>query len=327
MASIGLYDIDFNHSSKFSINLELMKVFNYYYSKGNIVRLINKGENMDKYNKIIFFKQNPSCAIPKGLDFCGDKKIIHGYGFFNSFTPLKEEIAETPPDFMIYDVNSNRIKDIALYNKIKNNSLIRIENNDFTYFNEKATNIFIVDYNFLNLSQSESFLKEHKKYSINFLWPLIAKNEQSIQIFFQYVYNSNRRLIIDFKFTYDFFMKYYYEPIVFQMKETTYDKNTQSFFKRFIKMILISKNENKPINLHLINPTLIQKKDNKLYNIYSLIGKWGLNKTQESFYDFIKDNKKDYDNVENTLANNTEIRLLLKQNPKNYNIQNIDFWN
>ena len=56
-------------------------------------------------------------------------------------------------------------------------------------------------------------------------------------------------------------------------------------------MILISKNENKPINLHLINPTLIQKKDNKLYNIYSLIGKWGLHKTQESFYDFIKDNK------------------------------------
>ena len=79
--------------------------------------------------------------------------------------------------------------------------------------------------------------------------------------------------------------------------------------------------------MHLINPTLIQKKDNKLYNIYSLIGKWGLHKTQESFYDFIKDNKKDYDNVENTLINNTEIRLLLKQNPKNYNIQNIDFWN
>lgn len=327
MASIGLYDIDFNHSSKFSINLELMKVFNYYYSKNNIVRLINKEENMNKYNKIIFFKQNPNCAIPKGLDFCGDKKIIHGYGFFNSFTSLKDEINQMPPDFMIYDVNSDRIKDISLYNKIKNNSLIRVENNDFTYFNKEATNIFITDYNFLNLSQAEDFLKEYKKYNINFLWPLIAKNEQSIQTFFQYIYNSNRRLIIDFKFSYDFFMKYYYEPIVFQIKETSYDKDTQSFFKRFIKMILISKNENKPINLQLINPTVIHKKENKLYNIYNLIGKWGMSKTQESFYNFIQNNKKDYDNVENTLINNTEIRLLLKQNPKNYNIQNIDFWN
>ena len=56
MASICLYDIDFLHGQSFSPpNLELMKVFNYYFKKGNVVNLGMNGENLDRYNQIIFF--------------------------------------------------------------------------------------------------------------------------------------------------------------------------------------------------------------------------------------------------------------------------------
>ena len=54
MASICLFDIDFLYSSKFVPNLELMKIFNYYYQEGHVVNLGQKNENLDRYNQIIF---------------------------------------------------------------------------------------------------------------------------------------------------------------------------------------------------------------------------------------------------------------------------------
>ena len=63
MASICLFDIDFLYSSKFVPNLELMKIFNYYYQEGHVVNLGQKNENLDRYNQIIFFLFFSSISI------------------------------------------------------------------------------------------------------------------------------------------------------------------------------------------------------------------------------------------------------------------------
>ena len=74
MASIYLYDIDLLHSTRFAPpNLELMKVFNYHYQRGDIVKMgMPKENDLGRYNQIIYFKNNPKQAIPKYLLYCYD---------------------------------------------------------------------------------------------------------------------------------------------------------------------------------------------------------------------------------------------------------------
>ena len=57
MASIYLYDIDLLHSTRFAPpNLELMKVFNYHYQRGDIVKMgMPKENDLGRYNQIIYF--------------------------------------------------------------------------------------------------------------------------------------------------------------------------------------------------------------------------------------------------------------------------------
>jgi len=59
MAVIGLYDIDMWHRGRSGPNLELMKTYNYYNNKGHKVIMMRPEEDEGRYNKIIYFKENP----------------------------------------------------------------------------------------------------------------------------------------------------------------------------------------------------------------------------------------------------------------------------
>ena len=154
MASICLYDIDFLHGNSYSFpNFELMKVFNYHYQKGNIVILGKKNEDFGRFNQVIFFKQSENLLIPKNLKLYGEKNQIYGYGFYGKFKELKEEYQNIPPNFLIYDIVEDKIKNIKSYNKLKKSSIIRLENNDMSFFFSERNNIYIVDPFFSFLSR------------------------------------------------------------------------------------------------------------------------------------------------------------------------------
>lgn len=63
--TLGLYDIDLWHGRKSVINLELMKIYNYYKQKGHIVIMMRPDEDEGRFNKIIYFKDNPNTQIPR----------------------------------------------------------------------------------------------------------------------------------------------------------------------------------------------------------------------------------------------------------------------
>lgn len=324
MASICLYDMDFLHGSKFIPNLELMKIFNYYYSQGHIVNLAQKNENLDRYTKVIYFKNSPALIIPKKLKLSDERSVLYGYGFYNKFTPLREKIKNVPPNYLIYDTYSDKIKNIKKYEEIKKGALIRIENMDLTDFNKNKKNIYITDYNVCELNNSYSFLKEmNKEHNIYYLYSQKAKNQKSFEQFFTYMERSKTRLIADFDYDFSFFSKYMNESVSFMIRKNKKETD-RIFFQRIINMILYNKQKSsKSLNLiyeEKINS--IVEKEFKLVRLIPLLIEWGKSNTKKSFYDFNADKK---DLVIELSKTYTYLRILLKQNPLSYNIQELDF--
>lgn len=313
MASICLYDIDFFHSQNFSPpNLELMKVFNFYYSNNHIVNFGEPNENLERYNQIIFFKANPNIRVPKALSLSGEKRQIYGYGFFNRFIPLKEQFKNLPPSYLPYEINEEKIKKISEYRKIKRNSIIRVENEDFCDFKKESKILYITDYNFLGLDNSFNFLKSYSsKYKIYFFYPLIAKSQEIFEQFFPLIKNSNRRIVVDFNFTEDFFKKYYYENILFSMQRL---KEAPNFLLNIIQMILYAKKENQSVCFTSVNFSKQEIKKEPLLKFWKCIVKWSYLKSDISCYDFLKQ-QSNFQEVENYLYTNSSLRLLLKQAP------------
>ena len=78
MASIALFDIDFWYGRKQYPNLELMKVFNYYYSQNHIVVFTKPNQDLERFNKIFYFFENTNIQIPKSLFISNDKSQCYG---------------------------------------------------------------------------------------------------------------------------------------------------------------------------------------------------------------------------------------------------------
>lgn len=308
MASICLYDIDFLHGAKFSINLELMKIFNYYYTQGHKVRLAKKNDTEEWYDQKIFFLQNPKCRFPQKLKLTGDNITLYGYGFYKDFKDLKKEIKAVPPSFMVYDTSYDLIKNKNIYEKIKDSSLIRVENRDFSYYNPNKKALYVADYDFFSVSNNFEFLEEYSKHNISFLWGLRAKDKDTFLKLFRYLHNVNRRIVIDFDYDVNFFKTYYNENIMF-----LFDSEKEKDLLKIIQMILYAKNKNQILFLEQSSKPIL-----------SNLSKWSSSKDKISFYDYcINNNKKDW--FINNFTDRKELRLLLRQNPQFFDTQNLDF--
>lgn len=324
MSSIALYDIDFHHSSRFTPNLELMKVFNYYYSKNNIVVFVEPKENLQRFNQIFFFKENEKTKIPKSLDLLGENKQIYGYGFWRKFTELKPEIAATPPSFLPYDINIENIKNQKAYRHIKNNSIVRIENNDFTGFHSEKNTIYVADKNFLYQPSAMDFAKEYRrKYNIKFLHSLKANEEKKVIDFYSLASRSGRNILINFLPSKEFFQNYYYERIAFYLTPLELENNYSEFIKRIFLMTMWAKKENRQITFLRYNPSQIDIKKEPLKKLIPMIYKWSISK-EENFYDFIMGTPYKKTLID-LITDRTELRLLFKTNPKNIDINNLTF--
>lgn len=307
MAVIGLYDIDLWDRTKFYPNLELMKIYNYYYSKNNIVVMMKPKQDEGRFDQIFYFKDNVKTAIPPYLSLSGGKKKIYGYGFFNSFTPLKPEISSLPPSYTPYDAYTDRLKKYN-YEKLKRSSYIRLENNDFSDLKENCKAIFIADHNPLYIKGIKDFIDNYKQnHMFYFVHSLEIKDIETFNQFSPYTDFFDRRLYINFKYNEDFFFENFNNKVIFncQKKEET----ETNFQKRIVKMALWYKQNNVYFDFNLNSNNALTKE----------ILKWAKIKNQNSFIDFCGgETKNSLDKVD------SELRLLLKTKPKNLKRSSLD---
>lgn len=311
MAVIGLYDIDMWHRGRSGPNLELMKTYNYYNNKGHKVIMMRPEEDEGRYNKIIYFKENPRIQLPKKLIVNGDKKEIYGFGFYNKFFPLNQKIISCPPDFSPYDLWSYKLYTFGMsYNNFKNCSLVRFENEDFCKYNKNVLPLIFVDYNFLDLPDADKCLQKYKNHRFYFYHTLWAKDEATYYKFEPYLSLINDYIIIDFKYSEDFFFdNFKNEKIVFKFEKRE-NETILNYQLRNVKMGLIYKNSNIRFKLPF-HPIIYNDLDEKIIN-------WMKDKTNESFEKMY--GSKDIINLP------SEMRLLLKQNPLTVDTSQIDFY-
>lgn len=307
MAIYGLYDIDLWHKGRSVPNLELMQTYAYLSSKNERVIMMKPNEDEEKFSQIIYFKDNPNVALPKTLNVYGEKKSFFGYGFFNKAFPLKPEIAEMPPSYIPYDAWTNKIgMSVTDYEKMKRSALIRFETDDLTDLkhNPITKHIYLADRNFLKIDGAEEFLQQYKNCHFNFLHSLITDDYLIAQKFMRYSSLFNKRIVIDGPFPEDFFYEYCGRNIIFSSVKFPNEK-LKNYQLRMIKIILWHKCNNYPMMW-----PLHQKED----ELTELILAWGKdNSNHTSFADYYISDK----NVKKIIMNcDTDIRILLKQNPK-----------
>lgn len=295
MATIGLYDIDFNHDNTFSISLPLMKAYRKLSQEGHKVIMMKPYENTGRYNKIFYFKEG-NVKIPKGLTINSEKGKTIGYGFYGCSNLMKETL-ETPPDFTPYEMNIDRVKNKVLFNSIKNNSLISWRDKDFTGVRNGAGITYIADRDFMeNYDWEEVF--DHFDNNINFIHTL-RPNEEQLPILIQKNY-TKARIIAPLLFD---------EKLVLEMLDTKgilFD-DKQISFKKLLGFILFVKTfTNKTIPFYftiVMNP------------LFEPLIKWNSSNEQISYKAF-REKTNGYMPID-ALHFNFKPKELLYQNPKN----------
>lgn len=317
--TVGLYDIDFWHSAIKNPNLELMKVFNYYYSQGDVIIFMTPQDKEDRFNKIIYFKTKNNISIPKTISVLGNKKSIYGYGFYKKFIPLESPYNEYSPSFLPYDLYEEKM--CAKYDRIKKNSYVRIENNDMTYLNLDKKTIYIADEKTIYTSGAEEFIMKYfSKYNLQFVNSVFIKEES---LFDKYYGKLENKFYLDFPITPSFFCSHLEENnVCYSLKPTEQEKVYSKFLIRIVKMILYGKTKQAKV------PFDFQEKPNKLIPLSYLLPyliKWCNSKKVCSLYEFFKDDKKAIKEINNLVIIEDELRVLLKQSPLTYNTQKFDF--
>ena len=249
--------------------------------------------------------------IPNSLNLSNQKSTYYGRGFYGKTEPLPEEIRAMPPSFLPYDLYSDKIKK---YEKIRSNSLIRLETNDRTGFIPDAKIIFVVDNEPVYQEGLIPLLQEERPEKISFFNPFTIRDEQSFENIKGYCHRITNDIIINFDFNYSshFFLNHLGNDYSYAIRQLENESLT-NFRIRILFMILASKTINKLVRLVFVGQ---QEK------FVQYLAKWYYNKEQISFTNFFKDNKEIQTEI---LKQPIEIRSLLKQNPKTFDIKYIDF--
>lgn len=305
--TVGLYDLDYWHSPQSFPNLELMKVFNYYYSKGDIVTFISPKENLERFNKIIYFKENKSTKIPVKLNLLAANAEFYGKGFRGELIELKPEYKEMPPSFLLYDFNNEKFKG-KLYEKIKKNSLVRVENKDYTYL-KNSGKIYIVDKNPIQLDCFEDFCKQFSNRDIVCLSTIQINSETELK---KYAWRFPQdRIYINYEPNKDFFDNYKKETNFVYCLDSWNKKDINKFISKLVSCIFYFKKNDLTFIFETDN-----LKSKELNNLVKNLYKWSKDKDKNiSFYNFYVKTEEDYKNFVNLPLNN-QTKLLLKQFPK-----------
>ena len=144
MSTIGIYHMDLWHGRKAVPNLELIKLYTYYFNKGDQVVMMRPQDELERFNFIYFFKDSQE---PLGKDASNklivENKKLMGYGFFGKTDILKPEIFNQQLNYNCYNILSYKLTNKSEYTYMPKSSLIRIETNDFTDFKPDKKRIYI----------------------------------------------------------------------------------------------------------------------------------------------------------------------------------------
>lgn len=197
MATIGLYDIDFNHGANFSLSLPLMKAYTELTRQGHQVIMMSPYDKTGRFNKIFYFKDSPRLAVPKGLVIPTDKETkMLGYGFYKTSNLSTKEVIEAPPSFIPYELCSSRIKNKSLFQSIRGNSIIDWREKDFTGARAGASITYVNDRDFLDNPDWEE-LFEHYDNDINFVHSIRGDHSQKEKMmkFIEKPYGNATRIV------------------------------------------------------------------------------------------------------------------------------------
>lgn len=303
MARIGVYDLDWHYGfyKKKIFNLDLMKVFNYYWKKGDIVNFISpQDSDLNRYSAIYYFKDNPNLKLPNKIKITSNS-YLRGYGFYNCYKSLRQDVLDTPPTFMPYEFLELPKTMEYLSNSIKKNSYIRLETEDYSFYKPDSKIIYIADYNAFRLDNLSNLLND-KDIKYYFVWPIICDSEECYESYKELTKKSNRRLQINFTFDYDFIINNKgYNNIypIYQREET----KEQDLFN-IVNAAISYKKEGLPLFL------MTGDSDNR--NFYNQLVVWARYTKPISFYDFCSADEKKIKIYNAATLNNLELNKLLR---------------
>ena len=312
MATIGLYDIDLWHRGKAVPNLELMQYYNYYYKNGDKVLMLSPKDDEGRCNQIIYFKDNPNVLPPRALDIYGENKSFTGYGFYKFNEKLPDEMRNVPPSYAPYDIYTAKLNIlISEYERMKRNSFIRLETENFADYKSDSKAIYIADRDPLNQPNTLDFIDENKNKQFCFIHTPKLNDEATALKFMRYRALFNKNCVINFHCSEDFFCEYY-ASIILNLDK--FEKETEEEYqKRIAKMALWYKHNNAalrfPYNVKtapLTEKIINWAKDNSAKGSYAEYYKNSINAQKE------------------IAALPSSLRLLLKQNPKTITRQGLD---
>lgn len=265
-----------------------MKVYNRLYQEGHQVIMMKPKDKTGRFNKILYFKDNPKLPVPRAIKF-NNKCKQYGYGFFKK-SNLNEKTKEYAPSFMPYDLFNNKIKSQSLYHKIKSNNLIDWREKDFTYTFAGKTYTYVNDRDFLEEEDWEE-LFQHYDNNIEFVHSLNPSSfEQTNDILSLYM---GRQLVnLPFFSCEEDIIKIFSKHFNVRFKA---DNEDELILTTFAAKLLTNNSISFPLKAHNINSEIV---------------KWAYSNKRESFQKFMGINYNEHKYL------NNKYRLLLKQNPQ-----------
>lgn len=311
MATIGLYDIDLWHRGAALPNLELMQYYAYY-NKFDYGLMLRPQDPLGRCNRVIYFKDNPNVDLPKTLNVYGPDKEIYGYGFFKSVDPLPPHIASVPPSYLAYEPFANKLSMRRNeYDRLKRSSYIRLETNNMADMKDSNI-IYIADRNICYLDNSYDFILENKNKSIYFAHSNFINDKETLEKFSRFFPIFKDGIIIDFRYSEDIFFEYYKENVIFGLGQRA-DENEMQYLTRLVKMGLWFKSTGASFRMKYNIP---------LKGESAKVVEWiRQNPIKISYAEYSKDDPAAQRFI---LECPSELRLLLKQNPKTITRSNLD---
>ena len=302
--NLGFYDIDLFHSSGAKKpNFQLMKVYNYHYQANELVTMCSPADtDLGRFTHLLYFKDNINNNYGKNNLKDPTKKIItFGYGFYKQEIPLVSKYSDVPPSLVPYDKFYEKFNS-TLYEKMKQSSFIHFCMRDFTGFNKNYKHIYIVDHNVAQDTEIGDFFHEYHNYSFHFYHTPTCNSIEEYERVEKFENLFQCAIKINFKYNKDFILQYRNKPFYpIKMDNETEEES----IIRLLKTILILKSQKIKISLPPYSANkLVQKILTYAYKA----------PPDQSCFEYYKN-----DNIAEKLIQQqpSEIRLLLKTNPKN----------
>lgn len=309
--TIGLYDLDLWHGKKSCPNLELMQIYNYFYTNNHIVRLLKPNDSTTQYSKIFYFKDNATTKIPRKLTLSGADKNLSGFGFFGKNQKLNPAISQMAANYKPYVPWTNKLK--ANFDDLQKSSYVRLETENFGDYDPSKKIIYFADNNFLELPNAFDFLDEHlQKHEFNFVHTPKIKDDKKLSAAARYFELLHCPCQINYLFSTQIFLEYslnYHVSFPFYQFPT---ETQNEYLMRIIKMGLWYKKHNKSCFYYY--------KANS--SPMTFLHKWIQQKDKNSFYQAHNERPQIIQWIE---SQPYELRYLLKTSPDQLTEYNIQF--